>query len=245
MSDQALRNPHGSSAPAIPWWLQPAATVTVLTAFGVYSIWVALQGHGYVAPYLSPFYSPPVRINGIPISPAFWVLWAPLGFRATCYYYRKAYYRSYFMDPVSCMIPERRGGYTGETRFPFVLSNFHRYFLYAAIIVLLFLWKDTIDTFFQNGVFTVHFGSLLFLVNVILLSGYTFGCHACRHLVGGNLDCFSCARGGLLRARLRQGVSRLTVHHAAWAWLSLFSVGLADVFIRLLGAGIIGDPKLF
>ena len=242
MSDQAV---HGSSAPVIPWWLQPAATVAVLTAFGIYSIWVALQGHGYIAPYLSPFYSPPVKISGIPISPAFWVLWAPLGFRATCYYYRKAYYRSYFLDPVSCMVPERRGGYTGETRFPFILSNFHRYFLYVAIIVLIFLWKDAIDTFFPNGGFAVHFGSLLFLANVILLSGYTFGCHAFRHLVGGNLDCFSCARGGLLRARLRQGVSRLTVYHAAWAWMSLFSVGLADVFVRLLGAGVITDPRLF
>jgi hypothetical protein len=111
--------------------------------------------------------------------------------------------------------------------------------------VLLFLWKDAIDTFFPSGGFSVHFGSLLFLANVVLLSGYTFGCHAFRHLVGGNLDCFSCARGGLLRARLRSGVSRLTVYHAAWAWLSLFSVGLADVFVRLLGAGVIVDPRIF
>jgi hypothetical protein len=240
MSDHAVGN---SYAAGIPWWLQPAATVAVLTAFGVYSIWVALQGHGYVAPYLSPFYSPPVRVSGIPVSPAFWVLWAPLGFRATCYYYRKAYYRSYFLDPVSCMVAERRSGYTGETRFPFVINNIHRYFLYAAIIVLAFLWKDAVDTFFPGGRFAVHGGSILFLVNVVLLSGYTFGCHAFRHLVGGNLDCYSCARGGMLRARLRQGVGRLTVYHAAWAWLSLFSVGLTDVFVRLLGAGVIGDPR--
>jgi hypothetical protein len=234
---------HSSTA-AIPWWLQPAATVVVLTAFGLYSFWVALQGHGFVAPYLSPFYSPPVSVRGIPISPAFWVLWAPLGFRATCYYYRKAYYRSYFLDPVSCMVPERRGGYAGETRLPFIISNFHRYFLYAAVIVLAFLWKDAIDTFFPGGRPSVHLGSLLFLVNVVLLSGYTFGCHAFRHIVGGNLDCYSCARGGRLRARLRQGVGRLTFYHAAWAWLSLFSVGFADVFVRLLGAGVISDPRI-
>jgi hypothetical protein len=241
MSEQAVEHSYTAG---IPWWLQPAATVGVLTAFGLYSIWVALQGHGYVAPYLSPFYSPPVSVRGIAISPAFWVLWAPLGFRATCYYYRKAYYRSYFLDPVSCMVPERRGRYTGETRLPFIVSNLHRYFLYVAIIVLAFLWKDAIDTFFPGGRFAVHAGSLLFLVNVVLLSGYTFGCHAFRHLAGGNLDCYSCARGGMLRARLRQGVGRLTVYHAAWAWLSLFSVGLADVFVRLLGAGVIGDPRL-
>ena len=243
MSDHAV---DSSYAAGIPWWLQPAATVVVLTAFGIYSLWVALQGHGYVAPYLSPFYSPPVRVSGIPISPAFWVLWAPLGFRATCYYYRKAYYRGYFLDPVSCMVPERRGGYTGETRLPFVVSNFHRYFLYVAIIVLLFLWKDAIDTFpIAGGRPSAHLGSLLFLVNVVLLSGYTFGCHAFRHLAGGNLDCYSCARGGILRARLRSGVGWLTSAHAAWAWLSLFSVGLADVYVRLLGAGVITDPRIF
>jgi hypothetical protein len=241
VSEQAVEH---SSPAAIPWWLQPAATVVVLTAFGLYSIWVALQGHGYVAPYLSPFYSPPVSVQGVPISPAFWVLWAPLGFRATCYYYRKAYYRSYFLDPVSCMVPEHRARYAGETRLPFVLSNLHRYFLYVAIIVLAFLWKDAVDTFFPGGRPAVHLGSLLFLVNVVLLSGYTFGCHAFRHIVGGNLDCYSCARGGMLRVRLRRGVGRLTAYHAAWAWLSLFSVGFADVFVRLLGAGVISDPRI-
>ncbi len=30
------------------------------------------------------------------------VLWIPLGFRATCYYYRKAYYRAFFFDPPAC-----------------------------------------------------------------------------------------------------------------------------------------------
>jgi hypothetical protein len=35
------------------------------------------------------------------------------------------------------------------------------------------------------------------------------------------------------------------VYHAAWAWLSRFSVGLADVFVRLLGAGVITDPRIF
>lgn len=242
MSEQAIEHRAGM---AIPWWLQPAATVVVLTAFGLYSIWVALQGHGYVAPYLSPFYSPPVRVGAIPISPAFWVLWAPLGFRATCYYYRKAYYRSFFLDPASCMVPEHRGGYTGETRLPFIISNFHRYFLYVAVIVLAFLWKDAIDTFYPGGRPSAHLGSLLFLANVVLLSGYTFGCHAFRHLVGGNLDCYSCARGGILRSRLRSGVGRLTVYHAAWAWLSLFSVGFADAYVRLLGAGVISDPRIF
>lgn len=234
-----------SDTPVFPWWLQPLATVTILTGFVVYAVWVALQGRGYVAPYLSPFYSPPVRIGAIPISPAWWVLWIPGGFRATCYYYRKAYYRSYFLDPLDCSRAEPRRHYAGETAFPFILNNLHRYMLYLAIVVLIFLWKDTVDAFFFNGQFGVHLGSLLFLVNILLLSGYTFGCHAFRHLVGGNLDCFSCARGGRLRFGLWQRVQALTMRHAYWAWASLFSVSIVDIYIRLLMAGVITDPRLF
>src|SRR5579883_1816674 len=190
-----------------------------------------------------PLLSPPVSVAGIPISPAWWVLWIPAGFRATCYYYRKAYYRSYFLDPVDCARAEGRRQYAGETAFPFVLNNFHRYFLYGAIIVLAFLWKDAVDAFIFNGRFGVHLGSLLFLANVVLLSGYTFGCHAFRHLAGGNLDCFSCARGGRARYRLWEWVTPLNRRHAVWAWASLFSVSLVDVYIRLLMAGVIADPR--
>ena len=172
-------------------------------------------------------------------------MWVPAGFRATCYYYRKAYFRSFFRDPVSCMIPESRAQYAGETAFPFILNNLHRYMLYLAIIVLAFLWRDTFDAFFFNGQFGVHLGSLLFLVNVLLLSGYTFGCHALRHLVGGNLDCFSCARGGRVRYRFWQWVNPLNHRHAFWAWASLFSVSFVDIYIRLLLAGAITDPRLF
>jgi hypothetical protein len=242
MADHAATH---SSALSLPWWLQPAATVTILTGFVVYATWVAWQGHGSIGSYLSPFYSPPVTIAAIPISPAFWVLWAPAGFRATCYYYRKAYYRSYFADPISCMVPESRRGYAGETAFPFVLNNLHRYLLYAALVVLVFLWIDAIKAFTFDGRMGIHLGSLLFLANVVLLSGYTFGCHAFRHLVGGNLDCYSCARGGRVRFRLWRWVSPLNLNHAAWAWASLFSVVAVDVYLRLLMARVIVDPALF
>ncbi|HKV43894.1 MAG TPA: succinate dehydrogenase [bacterium] len=242
MADHAATR---SSALSLPWWLQPAATVTILSGFVVYAGWVAFQGHGYVAPYLSPFYSPPVTIAAIPISPAFWVLWAPAGFRATCYYYRKAYYRSYFADPIACMIAESRRGYAGETAFPFILNNLHRYLLYAALIVLVFLWVDAVRAFDFGGHFGVHLGSLVFLANVVLLSAYTLGCHAFRHMVGGNLDCYSCAAGGRLRFRLWSWVTPLNHRHAPWAWASLFSVVAADVYVRLLGAGMIVDLKLF
>jgi hypothetical protein len=142
------------------------------------------------------------------------------------------------------MVAEARRGYAGETAFPFIVNNLHRFFLYGAIVVLFFLWKDTIAAFVFDGHFGVHVGSLLFLVNVVLLSGYTFGCHAFRHMVGGNLDCYSCARGGRLRYRVWEGITPLNHRHAPWAWASLFSVVSADVYLRLLMAGVIGDPRL-
>ncbi len=225
------------------WWWQPAAVVAVLVAFSVYVIWAALQGEGYAAPYLSPFYSPRVAPLG-PIPGAFLVLWVPLGFRATCYYYRKAYYRSFFWDPPACARPElRSSGYQGERRFPFILNNGHRFFLYLAIVVVAVLWYDTARAFDFGGHFGIGAGSLILLANVVLLSLYTFSCHSLRHLVGGGVACFSCVIAGRSRHTLWRWVSTLNPHHPQFAWWSLFSVLAADIYIRLLLAGIIMDPR--
>ena len=80
------------------------------------------------------------------------------------------------------------------------------------------------------------------LANVILLSGYTFGCHSWRHLVGGGLDCYSKAKLGQARYRAWQWVTVLNQRHPLWAWCSMFSVVITDVYIHLLRAGIIIDP---
>jgi len=125
-----------------------------------------------------------------------------------------------------------------------VLNNLHRYLLYAAIVVLIFLWIDAVRAFIFSGHFEVRLGSLLFLANVVLLSGYTLGCHAFRHMVGGNLDCFSCATAGRLRYRLWGWVTPLNLRHALWAWTSLFSVVTADVYVRLLMSGAIIDLRI-
>src|SRR5687767_10014454 len=195
------------------WWVEPLIVVVVLTSFGIYSTWAALQNANYyAAPYLSPFYSPclatscahvtlPLIGSWWSFSPAILILWIPLGFRATCYYYRKAYYRAFFWDPPACLArvqekePRAPENYRGERAF-FVLNNVHRYFLYASFVVVAFLWYDTVLTFFPEGSFAVRVGSLLWLVNVVLISAYTFSCHSFRHLVGGNKDCYTCVRGG-------------------------------------------------
>ena len=68
----------------------------------------------------------------LPFSAALLILWAPGGFRFTCYYYRGAYYKAFWADPPSCAVGEPRKKYLGEQSFPLILQNIHRYFLYLA-----------------------------------------------------------------------------------------------------------------
>lgn len=228
-----------AAAKTLPWWFQPVAIVVVLSGFGLYATWAAFQGHNYqVGPYLSPFYSPEIWTNG-PISSAVWILWIPLLFRASCYYYRKSYYRSFFWDPPACAIAEpRRGGYRGETVFPWVFSNLHRFFLYLSIVVLGFLWYDALVAFWWQGRVYFGLGGIIMVVNCIFLSLYVLSCHSLRHLLGGNVDCYSCAAGGNTRYGLWSALSRFNKRHGLYAWLSLFSVLFADVYIRFLAAGV-------
>jgi hypothetical protein len=230
------------------WWLELIPVVIVLGAFGIYATLRAFEGAYYEwGPYLSPFYSPLIdpEHRWWPFSPAILILGGPLGFRATCYYYRKAYYRAFFLDPPACAVGESRPhSYSGETRFPFILQNLHRYFLYIALIFLIILWYDAVRAFWFDGQFGVGVGSLVLLVNIVLLSLYTFSCHSLRHIVGGKVDCFSCVTFGGPRHAVWRRTSFLNEHHMLFAWLSLFSVGLADLYVRLVATGTIMDLRL-
>ena len=228
------------------WWLELLPVVVVLGAFSVYATWRALEGAYYEwGPYLSPFYSPLIQPRWWPFSPAILILGGPLGFRATCYYYRKAYYRSFFLDPPACSVGEFRSHkYRGETTFPLILQNLHRYFLYVALIFLIILWYDAIRAFWFDGGFGIGVGSLVLLTNIILLSLYTFSCHSLRHIVGGKLDCFSCVSFGGPRHAAWSGTTILNERHMLFAWLSLFSVGLSDLYVRLVATGAIRDLRL-
>ena len=184
------------------------------------------------------------------LSPALLILPAPLGFRATCYYYRKAYYRAFFLDPPACAVSESGArSYKGETAFPFILQNIHRYFLYLAILFLFFLWKDAIEAFsfparLGAREFGIGFGSLIMLANVTLLTLYTFSCHSLRHLAGGKLDCFSCTAFGPPRYTVWSKLTFLNDRHMIFAWLSLFSVGLTDFYIRCLSSGLFKEIRI-
>ena len=93
------------------WWLELLPVIVLLGAFGIYATLRAFEGTYYEwGPYLSPFYSPLIdpHHRWWPFSPALLILIWPLGFRVTCYYYRKAYYRAFFLDPPACAVSEGR-----------------------------------------------------------------------------------------------------------------------------------------
>jgi hypothetical protein len=234
------------------WWVGPAVTVLVLTGFVVYATWRTFEGAAYEwQAYLSPFYSPLFDVawaKGLGlgfVTPAMLILPGPLSFRLTCYYYRKAYYRAFAWDPPACAVGERGPHrYHGETQL-LVFQNLHRFALYLAIVVLVVLWKDAVLAVvgWRDGMH-VGVGTLVMIVNVVLITGYTFGCHSLRHLVGGGVNSFSTATLGRLRHSLWKLVTVLNERHMAFAWASLFSVGLTDFYIRMLATGQLTDMRL-
>ena len=237
------------------WALAPGVQAILFTTLATYLfwsgiVWTPLFGTAYeVDGYLSPLFSPLIAPGWLPafISPGALILWIPLGFRATCYYYRKAYYRFYFADPPGCAVgePTIHKRYKMETAFPFILQNLHRYFLYLAFVPLFFLWVDAAQSIPYQGGYRIGLGVIVLSLNALLLTGYSLSCHSLRHLVGGKMDCFSCSRRARTRYTLWQRLTSLNRNHMAWAWISLISVTLADVYVRALAVGLITDPAIY
>jgi hypothetical protein len=266
---RALRKPRGTARQGFGattrrdnWIVYPVVQALVFTVCAGYLtfsgiFWEPIFATGYVWDgYLSPLFSPLIVWQDMPrwLSPGLLILWIPIGFRATCYYYRKAYYRFYFGDPPGCAVgePQIHRRFALENALPFILQNLHRYLLYLAFIPLTFLWLDIIPAFLapagEPGVtdpgLRVGLGGLLFLVNVVLLTGYSLSCHSLRHLVGGRVDCFSCTSARRVRYTLWQRITDLNRNHMWWAWTSLITVTASDIYVRLLVLGVITDPAL-
>lgn len=241
------------------WWLVPGLVFLGLSAWVVYStVRVFWQDNYWVADhhYLTPYYSPCTATGCIESAAHFGrftpdlpflpyaVLSLPLLllFRLTCYYYRKAYYRSFWLSPPACAVPDGHSSYTGETRFPLILQNFHRYAFYAAFVITLINTYDAVLAFDGAAGFGIGLGNVILLLNVAMLWGYTLSCHSCRHVTGGRLRHFS---ANPLRYRWWTFVSRLNVRHAQFAWASLITLAATDFYIMALSAGWFSDVRFF
>jgi len=243
------------------WWLSPAVQgAALIILLGYVVVRLFMRDYYFVAEYnyLTPLYSPCISEGCVEGAKHFGSIlpdlpfWLPLpiivfpillGFRGTCYYYRKATYRSLLQSPTACAVAEPAKRYKGETKFPFTIMNFHRYFFYAATALLLINTYDAVLAYFPaSGGFGIGLGSLILTVNVAMLWGYTLGCHACRHIVGGRLKHFS---KHPIRYNMWTAVSKFNAKHMQWAWTSLISVTLTDVYIMAVSAGWISDLRLF
>lgn len=239
------------------WWLSPLGIMLFLTVVGGYlTVRIFFPENYFVEEYnyLTPVFSPCVSDACVPHSSHLGVWFGSfpallplpilvfpilLGFRATCYYYRKAAYRSAFLSPPACAVAEPAKKYSGETRFPFVLMNYHRYFFYLASALLLLNTYDAALSFFpRGGGFGFGVGSLILVVNVVLLWAYTLSCHACRHITGGRLKHFS---KNPVRYRVWTFISKINPRHNQFALWSLFSVAVTDFYILAVSAGWISD----
>lgn len=255
------RRGFGETARRDFWWAQPLVTFLVFFSFIVYSTWAAFQGAHYrFGPYLSPFYSPELLGSAtawfgakpgwiptwLPFTAALLVLWAPGGFRLTCYYYRGAYYKAFWADPPACAVGEPRSEYRGERKFPLILQNVHRYFLYLALLFIFVLSYDVYEALWFGNEGAKHFGigigTLVLALNVILLGSYTFGCHSLRHLIGGRCDVLSNKPAQFTAYKC---VSAFNRRHMMFAWMSLIWVGFSDIYIRLCSMGIWTDFRIF
>lgn len=241
------------------WWVPPLTTVILLTLWVAYSTVRAFMQQWYFVPeynYLTPYYSPCVSVGCVEGAAHFGrfvpdVWWLPyalislpflLLFRLTCYYYRRAYYRSYWLSPPACAVAEPHRRYTGETRFPLIAQNLHRYFFYAAFLIALVNTYDVILAFFKaDGSFGLGLGNIILVVNIVLLWGYTLGCHSCRSIIGGKLKHFSRHR---VRYRLWEQVSKLNARHMQFAWVTLGTLALTDFYIMAVAAGWISDLRI-
>ena len=239
------------------WWLPPLLTALGLTAWLAYAVTRTFMHKWYWVDafhYLTPFYSPCITDRCVPGSAHFGT-WLPsawflpeaafslpflLLFRLTCYYYRKAYYRSFWFSPPACAVPDTHASYSGETRFPLIFQNAHRYAFYAAGIISLINTYDALLAMHSPRGFGFGLGNVILWGNVIMLWAYTLSCHSCRHIIGGRLRHFSAHP---VRYRLWTFVSALNTRHMQLAWITLGTLALTDFYIMAVSADWISDLR--
>jgi len=243
------------------WWKTPRIYATLLTIWVVYATVHVFMGKWYYVPqyhYLTPFYSPCISGECVPGSSTLgqWFPAIPpiipyalvslpfvLGFRLSCYYYRRAYYRAFWRSPAARAVREPHASYSGETKFPLIMQNIHRYFWFMVLLISILNTYDAAQAFRgPNGSFGFGLGSIIMLANVVLLWCYTLGCHSCRHITGGRLKHFS---KHPIRYWMWTKVSWLNARHMQFAWITLTSLLVTDLYIMLVASGAISDLRFF
>ena len=256
------------------WWTQPLTMGIGLTAALVYTFWrlfiygtetstgaslISYELEG--SKVMSPIFSPNVLewdLFGLStwdhpewVNAAILVLWIPFGFRGTCYYMRRVYYRTFFASPVACWVDEpdinKKLGYKGEKRL-FIFNNLHRYFLYAAMIILVVKWWDVTHTMHFHSAdyegYGMSLGTLVMGIEAFLLTMYVTSCHALRHLAGGMLDRWTTGISRI-RGQLFGKISVFNRSHGFWFWTSLVFVFLGDLWVLAVAEGHLSDMVLF
>jgi hypothetical protein len=244
------------------WKKEPIITVTLLTLWLTYAVVRAFMQKWYWVDeyhYLTPFYSPCFSTDCDPDAALFGRFlpsWGPLTiapyaalsltvlglFRFTCYYYRKAYYRAFWASPPACAVPDGHKTYQGESRFPGILQNAHRYFFYFAVLLSAVNTVDAALAFHgEGGGFGLGLGTIILVANVLALWAYTLSCHSCRHIVGGRLRHFS---KHPVRYKAWGFVSSLNKRHMQLAWTTLATLVITDFYVMAVAAGWISDLRL-
>ena len=118
------------------WWLQPVVTCrysrpssstrrgprsrtrTTTWAPTSTAIWSAPSTHPASRHTASPAPRPGSPSAAGALSPALLILIFPLGFRLTCYYYRRSYYRAFWWSPPSCAVGRRPRRVLGRDPLP-------------------------------------------------------------------------------------------------------------------------------
>jgi len=244
----------GSTLRLDRWIIKPGLVAFGLLAFIAYATVSAVFGIPYFGVdytaqgYHSPFFGIALGEGVLPgwFSPAILVLWMQVFFRGTCYYFRGAYYKAFFLDPPACAVgePSVHRRFAMENKLPFILMNAHRFALYIVFIPLTVLWLDLVFAVFHDGGLRLGVGVFLIALDAILVSLYTFSCHSFRHLVGGSVDCYSCTAYTQRRHGIWRRVSAINAHHGFYAWASLVSIVIVDLYVRALALDIInpGTP---
>ena len=168
------------------WWLAPGVQAVVFTVCATYLfvsgilLWPLFRTAYEVDGYLSPFFSPLIVPAWLPtwISPGLLILWIPLGFRATCYYYRKAYYRVLLRRPAR-LRGRRADGPQALQRWRRRSRSSSRTSTATSCtsrsIPLFFLWVDAVPSSSRRAVGDPdRAGRGRPALNAALLSGYSF-----------------------------------------------------------------------